>query len=61
MEPPRRLSRDLIDSVVNTYQEVNSAIIHRRVRSLNPMARFEQQIEDLIHEAVGMNQGDEDS
>jgi hypothetical protein len=60
MEPPRRLSRELIDSAVNTYQGVDSDAIHRRVRSLNPV-NFEQQIGDLIREAVGMNQGDADS
>lgn len=59
MEPPRRLSKELIDSAVNTYQ-VDSNAIHRRVRSLNPLD-FEQQIGVLIREAVGINQGDADS
>lgn len=58
-EPPRRLSKELIDSAVNTYQGVDSDAIHRRVRSLNPVD-FEQQIGVLIREAVGMNQEDAD-
>lgn len=58
-EPPRRLSKELIDSAVNTYQEVDSDAIHRRVRTLNPVD-FEQQIGVLIREAVGMNQEDAD-
>jgi hypothetical protein len=58
LEPPRRLSKELIDSALNTYQ-VDSAAIHRRVRSLNPV-NFEQQIGVLICEAVRVNQGDAD-
>lgn len=53
MEPPRRLSKDSIDSALNAYQ-VDSAAKHRRVRSLNPVD-FEQQIRVLICEAVGEN------
>ena len=58
-EPPRRLSKELIDDAVNAYQ-VDSASNHRRIRSLNPV-NFEQQIEILIREVVGRHQGDADS
>ena len=60
MEPPRRLLKELIDSAVSTYREVDSDAIHCRVRSLNPVD-FEQQIGVLIREVVGMNQEDVDS
>jgi len=60
MEPPRRLSRELIDNAVSTYQGADSAAIHRRIRSLKPV-NFEQQIGILICESVGMNQGDVDA
>ena len=60
MEPPRRLSKELIDDAASAYQTVESATIHRRVRSLKAV-NFEQQIGILICESVGMEQGEVDS
>jgi hypothetical protein len=60
MEPPRRLSKELIDHAASIYQMADSAAIHRHVRSLKTV-NFEQQIGVLIRESVGMDQGGVDS
>ena len=58
MNPPRPLAEEWIDHAVSTYL-VDSAKIHGRVRNIK-LVNFEWHIGGLIHESVGMNEGDAD-
>ena len=60
MEPPRRLSKELIDDAVKAYQDTESAAIHHRVRDLNPV-NFEHRIGHVIRESLRMDEDDVDS
>jgi hypothetical protein len=59
MEPPRHLSKELIDDAVKTYKDTESAAIHHRVRGINPI-NFEQHIGDVIRESLPKDQVDVD-
>jgi hypothetical protein len=55
-EPPRILSKSVIEDEIGTYKESEALRIHGHIRDMgrNP-AGFEQKIADLIRESLGMN------
>ena len=52
MEPPRRLTKELIDSEVHNYLTMDCKEIHSGIRKLTPM-NCEQEIGNLIRDSLG--------
>ncbi|KAG5651690.1 hypothetical protein H0H81_007802 [Sphagnurus paluster] len=56
MDPPTRLSKELISSVVKTYKEEDLWRVHNYVSAMNFMLDYEGKIKDLIYTTISLPQ-----
>ncbi|KAF8152395.1 hypothetical protein B0H34DRAFT_810338 [Crassisporium funariophilum] len=55
-DPPRLLSKELISSVVKSYNDENLWLVHNRISAMNFMHNYEKKIRDLIDETISRQQ-----